>query len=97
MTGIFSSEVRSCSEEVLAAAVGGSGLLSVAAVAGDDAAAAGLPFGLAFSVAEGSVCLMVGGETTGAGMGLVVWSETDEHATCTYLLLLWPRPLLRPS
>lgn len=70
MTGIFSSEVRSCSEEVLAAAVGGSGLLSVAAVAGDDAAAAGLPFGLAFSVAEGSVGLMVGGETTGAAAAL---------------------------
>lgn len=70
MTGIFSSEVRSRSEEVLAAAVGGSGLLSVAAVAGDDAAAAGLPFGLAFSVAEGSVGLMVGGETTGAAAAL---------------------------
>lgn len=77
MTGIFSSEVRSCSEEVLAAAaVGGSGLLSlVPAVGAGAAAAAELPLGLVFSVVEGSVGLVVGGETTGAGMGLVVRVE----------------------
>lgn len=97
MTGIFSSEVRSCSEEVLAAAVGVSGLLSVvpAVGAGAAAAAAGLLLGLVFSVAEGSVGLVVGGETMGAAWGQLRGLRGEK--TCTYLLLLWPRLLLRRS
>lgn len=96
MTGTFSSDARSCSEEVLAAA-GASASLSVE---GDVAAAAGVPLGLVFSVAGGAageVGLDAVGDGSGAGHVSCVFCFRGGRRVAMTYLQLWHCRLRRQS